>query len=622
QRLADHMVPAVFMLVDRLPMTVNGKLDRAALPAPTSDRAALSDAYIAPATDLERLLADTWRHVLDLDQVGVHDNFFELGGDSIRAVQIIGEIERHGLAVSLGDFFGAPTVAGLAGRVRQAEQRRALLPFELLDDHERALLPDGIEDAYPMTATQLGMYLQAELNQGSNVYHNVNSFEVRGPLDLDAFVGAVEAATSRYAVLRTGFAIEGLVRPLQFVYPSAPVDVRHRDIGALPAAEQDEVVAQTIAAELAEPFALDRPPLIRFRLLRRGPDVFQLVVAESHLILDGWSFTSLLAEIWADHLSIAASGEPVHRPGLRGSFADFVRLEAQAVESPGAREFWLRRLGDAQPTRVGELAPAEGALTVRRRVVEIPPEVERGLRDLADSLGVPIKSVLMAAHARTVAALLGRRTIVTGMVTNGRPEGEDGTRLKGLFLNTVPVRVDLGGGSWRELVEAVYAGERELLPFRRYPLGRILRDGQRRELFDVAFHFVEFHEIKKLFGDGLLEDVRPDERSSENTHFRLLAAFSVHPPLNRLGLVLVHDETALAGHIDDLADAYLRALTALAFTPDRPYADHRVGTALEPLSLAGSVVVEGSLHGLFERWVGVSPDAVAVVGEGVEWSYR
>ncbi|TQS28847.1 phosphopantetheine-binding protein, partial [Microbispora sp. KK1-11] len=118
QRLADHMVPAVFMLVDRLPMTVNGKLDRAALPAPTSDRAALSDAYIAPATDLERLLADTWRHVLDLDQVGVHDNFFELGGNSLLAVEIATEAaNRSGLHIDLVDVYENPTVRLLAGKL-------------------------------------------------------------------------------------------------------------------------------------------------------------------------------------------------------------------------------------------------------------------------------------------------------------------------------------------------------------------------------------------------------------------------------------------------------------------------------------------------------------------------
>ncbi|MEU8258989.1 condensation domain-containing protein, partial [Micromonospora inaquosa] len=569
-----------------------------------------------------RVLADVWAQVLRVQRVGVHDNFFELGGDSILAVQIIGALDRFGLTVTLDALFRAPTVSALGATLTAATPHQPLPePFELLTEQERVMLPPGVEDAYPMTATQLGMYLQNRLHGNSRIYHNLNSLEVTGRLDPDAFTAAVEAAVARTPALRTGFAVDGLIRPLQLVHATAPADVTCADLTGFTEAEQEVAIEKVIADELADPFEPSRPPQIRFRLLRRAADRFQLLVVESHLIVDGWSFTSLLAEIFEDHWSILTTGSPVDRPPLRSSFAEFVRLEQAAITSDESRRFWARQVADAPPTRLADLAEQEGELTIARQPVEIPLAVERGLRELANRLGVPLKSVLLAAHLRVLAGLLGAREVVSGMVTHGRPEGPDGDRIKGLFLNTVPIRLALGSGSWSDIVRMTHRAEVDLLPHRRYPLGRILRDLHRSELFDASFHFVTFHELKRVFHEDSPWVIRPDSRSSENTHFRLMAAFSVHPPADRLGLVLVHDEVTLGRHIGLLADAYQRALAALAFDADAAHASFSLLERAESWALGGSIDDSAGVVPSVRSWVERSPDATAVVAGDVRWTY-
>ncbi|BEL08268.1 hypothetical protein Q0Z83_064590 [Actinoplanes sichuanensis] len=619
--LADYMIPAVFVFLPELPLTVNGKVDRTALPAPDDERPELSTAYTAPSNDLERSLAEVWAQVLRVQRVGVHDNFFELGGDSILAVQIIGELSRFGLTVTLDALFRTPTIAALAETLTAAVPPGALpAPFELLTDQERAMVPPDVEDAYPMTATQLGMYLQNRLHANSRIYHNLNSLDVTGRVDPDAFTAAVEAAVQRIPALRTGFAVDGLLRPLQLVYRTAPADVTCVDLLGLTEAEQETAIEKVIAAELDDAFEPGRPPQIRFRLLRRAADRFQLLVVESHLIVDGWSFTSLLAEIFEDHWSVVDTGAPLDRPPLRSSFAEFVKLEQAAITSAESRAFWARQVADAPPTRIADLAERDGELTIARRSVDIPAEVEQGLRDLAGRLGVPLKSVLMAAHLRVLAGLLGSREVVSGMVTHGRPEGPDGDRIKGLFLNTVPFRLALGDGSWSDIVRHAHRAEVDLLPHRRYPLGRILRDLHRSELFDASFHFVTFHELKRVFHDGSPWDIRPDTRSSENTHFRLMAAFSVHPPADRLALVLVHDQVTLGRHIDMLADAYARALATLATDADRPHASFSLLDRAESWSAGDRVEVTDVVSAVRDS-VHRAPDGIAVVAGADRISY-
>ncbi|MFB9570759.1 non-ribosomal peptide synthetase, partial [Streptomyces yanii] len=160
ERLPSYMVPAAFVVLDALPLTTNGKLDRRALPAPEQHSLHTGGQYLAPRNPLEEQIATAWSQVLDGDRIGVHDNFFELGGDSIRAVVLVGALRSAGVDVSVRDVFEFRTVAELAASVGGrgvVERERPVERFALLSAADRERVPVGVSDAYPMSQVQLGM---------------------------------------------------------------------------------------------------------------------------------------------------------------------------------------------------------------------------------------------------------------------------------------------------------------------------------------------------------------------------------------------------------------------------------------------------------------------------------
>src|SRR6185437_10638041 len=163
QRLPDYMVPHGFVQLTEWPLTPSGKLDRRALPAPNLKRSQMDGAYVAPRTSAEEVLAAVWSQVLSIEQVGAFDNFFSLGGDSIRSLQIVALARQRGLHFTLQQLFQHQTVATLAAAATQPEsqpearQETASEPFGLISAADRARLPEGVEDAYPLTMLQGGM---------------------------------------------------------------------------------------------------------------------------------------------------------------------------------------------------------------------------------------------------------------------------------------------------------------------------------------------------------------------------------------------------------------------------------------------------------------------------------
>ncbi|WP_254077101.1 phosphopantetheine-binding protein, partial [Streptomyces pacificus] len=209
--LPSYMVPRRFVVLEALPLTAQGKTDYRALPVPEAVRPVLSRPYAVPEGGTEESLAVIWGRVLGVDRVGRHDDFFDLGGDSIRSLQVLGQARDAGITFALQDLFRYPTVAALtaaaAGRADRdgAEPGQPGEPFSLLAPEDRELLPDGLEDAYPMAELQVGMVYEMQLDPERAPYHNVDSLRIAGPFDEDAFRDAVARVVRRHPVLRTSF---------------------------------------------------------------------------------------------------------------------------------------------------------------------------------------------------------------------------------------------------------------------------------------------------------------------------------------------------------------------------------------------------------------------------------
>ncbi len=560
--LPPYMIPASVTELAALPLTVNGKVDRAALPAPGAPRVA-SDGHVAPRTVVEQTFAAVWSQVLGVPDIGVRDDFFHLGGDSIRAVRLAGGLHERGWEVSLRDVFNAPTVEGLVPLARpvagESADRR---PFALVSDEDRADLPAGLVDAYPMVSMQLSMVFHMEMTGSTDSYHNVNSYRVSSDLDEDAFRRAVAEVMDRHPVLRTGLDIAGFGEPLQLVHGelAAPVDFADLRGGD----GQDEAVRAVFEHHRATPFDLLVPPLFRITVQRLEDRVFQLTVSEHHAILDGWSFTSFFTEVLERHAALAADPSSAAEPPPASAFRDFVAVERQAAADPQSLAYWRRKLTGVS----GRLWSAAGeAHEVPVTVERVLPDAPGQLRRIADAAGVPVKSVALAAHMHALRDITGLRRVTTGLAMNGRLERLGGADVYGLFLNTVPLVAGAEeDGDPLALLREVHREELEMMPHRRVPFARLARLMDDTRL-DSQFGYLRFHALGQLSSARIVDGrigCEPTLRHEPNS-FAFGASLIQDPVSERVLLAVDHQRSVVS---DALAvrfvDAYAAALDEMA----------------------------------------------------------
>ncbi len=576
-RLPEYMLPTAFVYLDAFPLTENGKLNRAALPAPEREQVAAGADYAPPSTPTEELLAAVWAKALNLDRVGVHDNFFAIGGDSILSLHVLAAARERGVYFSLQQLFQHPTVVELARVASAAAEQPQTAPFDLVAPEDRRRLPPGVEDAYPLAMLQAGMLYHLALAPESNIYHNTDSYHLaaRASFDQTLFEQAVAAVVARHPVLRTGFDLTGYSEPLQLVYAHAMLPTELHDIRHLPHAEQERLIADLVASETKRHFDIARPSLLRFFIHLRSDSAFQFTLTECHAIIDGWSLNSTLVEIFQRYFALLR-GEPLAPPvPLAVSFRDFVALERAALASPEQEQFWVRKLDGAAflPLPRWPVAPPadRGASPIRVHTQVLPPELYKALQRLVKTAGVPMKSIVLAVHLKIMGLLGGRDDVLAGVGVNGRPETLDGAQLRGLFFNTVPLRLRLRPGSWLDLIGAAFAAEQELLPFRRYPGAAIQQQWGRVPLYEVMFHYLHFHVLY-----GLAEAVPDLEELGaircEGTNIPLVVCFQAQPLTGQMTLDIDYDAAQFCPEqIERMAGYYLGTLAAMVADPHRPH---------------------------------------------------
>jgi amino acid adenylation domain-containing protein len=653
RRLPDYMVPRHFVVLDSLPLTPQGKVDRHALPEPAAVRPGLGQEYVAPVGAVEELLAGIWGRVLSVDRVGRHDNFFDLGGDSIRSIQVLGQARAAGLRFDLQDLFGSPTAAGLATLAETAPgagDRPAVVrePFSMISEQDRTLLPAGLEDAYPMAELQVGMVYEMELNPERRAFHNLDGLRIVGPFDQERFREATARVVARHAILRTAFDLSGFSEPMQLVHRTAEMPFTVADLRHLGEPARDAALDEYVLAERRRPFDHSRPLLLRFALHRLTDESFQWTITEHHAIFDGWSLHSTISEIAEVYQRLLAGEDPVLAPP-DSAYRDFIAVERETLASPESRRFWLDRVSDRPDCRLPRWPADRPALvTGRARPDEwrehhpdqgygsvetlLPDELCEGLRDLARRCAVPLKAVLLAAHVKVMSLVTGSSDLLVGLTANGRLEEEGGTEVRGMFLNTVPFRIELPQGSWLDLIRAVFETERDLLPHRRYPLGALQREIGGDPLFEVNFVYNHFHVLDRAFGpgrmriaDGKIDSFTTDR--AEPTNFPLNVGVIRNPYSNRLLFGMdYHTEVLTPEQVLLYRDYYLRALAAMVADPGVAHRWASLLGADERELLASWNARPGDVravpvHRLVEERVAVSPDAVAVESDGGRLSY-
>ena len=574
--LPEHMIPAEIRILDKFPLTLNGKIDYAALPSiGQTSQAKQLPSFVPPQTWEQEVIADVWRDALGLPRVGIHDDFFTEGGDSIKALRVSARLKSLGFEASTEALFEYPNIAQLSRALNSGTESAAPgLPDSLKRELERvaALLPEEAADAYPLTQLQLGMLFHtAESAQEVKPYHNVSLFKLEGSFDEPSFRRAVGKLILTHPALRTGFEMEAYGLPMQIVYREVAPPVTVERLDGLSAQEQRASMHDWIEAEKSNLFPYHTAPLIRFHIAVCADDMFYLGLTEHHSILDGWSVASLLTELFQLYLEGPAS-EPAAEPYAQETnvFRTYVLLERAALSCTEQQGFWSEYLSGYTrlqlPAATTEGNAEAGRSAVRKKRIRLDDELTNGLKSLAKDAQVPLKSVLLSAHLAVLGFITNSTDTITGLITHGRPEVEGGEAGLGLFLNSLPFRMKQLNTCWLDWLKAVFEEERRILPYRRYPLAAMRDPAGRKPDLATAFNYVNFHIYERIEEDASIKIL--DSLVHEETDFELFTDFSLLSRTAELDLTLSYQSDRFNGaQIEAIAGYYLKCLERMVEDP-------------------------------------------------------
>nr|APD71886.1 non-ribosomal peptide synthetase 8 [Streptomyces sp.] len=485
--LPAHMVPAVFVELDSVPLTPNGKVDRKALPAP--DLAAAAAEGARPRTPGEERLCALFAEVLGLPEAGADSNFFALGGDSITAFTLVQRARAQGVALTVQDVFrcGSPEQLAVCAESADRSAREAFAP-PAEDLAKVAAGWPGHTAVLPVTPMQHSLLAAARREAGTGrVLQDCWQFwlEFEGELDAGTMRLAAEALLRRYPEANAAFAHDGLRRPLQVVPGEVEVPWAEHDLSGLAEDQQTGVFEKLAAAEQDRPFDVARSPLVRFSLIRFGERRHRLLIDFSQLQMDGWSFPVFLDDLWVLYQH-RGDDSAMPTAATAAPYTDWLA----GRDRPAAQAAWRTALdGLAGPTLVREsdAGHREGGPHVQDLVL-MPADVTRALGERARQHGLTLNTLVLGTWGIVLGGLTGRQDIVFGYTVSGRaPEVPGIEHAIGSYANLLPVRVRWSPEQpLTEVLTRLQAEQGALIPHQHLSLTDIEQAVDRPELFDVT----------------------------------------------------------------------------------------------------------------------------------------
>ncbi len=617
--LPEYMVPGALVVLETLPLTVNGKVDRARLPEP-EEAARTAREHAPPTTPVERALAAVWEEVLGAGPVGVGDTFLELGGHSLRATRVAARVrEALGVEMPLRPLFEGATLGRIAAELEAAGARPESPGADAIP---RAPRGEGL----PLSFAQQRLWFLDQLQPGSTAYNLPAAFRVRGPLDAEALERALGEVVRRHEALRTTFS-SAAGRAVQVVHPAGGFRLPVLDLRDREEAAREAELRLRVDAEEATPFDLAAGPLLRVLLVRLGEREHALLLAMHHIVSDGWSTDVMVREV-AELYEAFREGRPSPLPELPVQYADFAawqrdRLAGATLE--GQLAWWRERLAGAPPAlelptdrpRPRLPGPEGGS-----RPLAVPPELADALRAFAQREGSTLFMALMAAWQALLGRHAGQTDVSVGMPIAGRTRVET-EGLIGFFVNTLVIRTDLSGGpDGRALLRRVRetmlgAYQHQDLPFEKLveELG-VERSLGRTPLFQALLSLGEARGGVPRLAGAVLEPIRV---AGSTAKFDL--SLSLADDGGRLGGALgFRAELFDPATADRLLERFVVLLRGMAESPDTPVAElpllaewERERVLREWSAAGGGAAPRGCVHPLVEAHAALRPGAAALV---------
>ena len=653
ESLPGYMIPAFFVWLDKFPLTKNGKVDRKALPAPDGLALHSGTDFVKPENDVEAALVGAFAEVLNIEETAIStlDDFFNIGGDSIKLIRLVGRIyKRIGVKLSPTKIYHNSKITNLANYIQKNKQalvsdeseqykkqleiqnQFATLREDFMDNLDAAA---GIEDVFPMSDIQRGMVFGNLLYEYQGVYHDQTVYDLQAiGFARKRFEKALHLLVDKHANLRTTFRLDHHGTDLQVVHKSIALPLYYQEIQCY---HKDEIklgLNEFLKTTRREGFDIENGPLWRMDIFQSDTNQPLLVFQFHHAIFDGWSLASLNTELLDTYHQLGSNPDFKPEP-FKLSYKDFVVREMITKTDENIREFWKQELSDTERTDLfrDEIIDDEFEL-------EIGKDYLKRLQSLAEKYDVSVKTLSLSAYLLLLDFLSPQSDLILGIISNNRLPEEEGDRLLGCFLNSVPLRMLVDKKiSAKDFVRKVkdkmqsLKGNDQMTTMEIASLtGENTTEGN--PIFDVIFNYIDFHIYNDLheIGIGTERMLQADlpgvatffERT--NTYFDLM----VNTTGNKLTLKVQLSRKLKAGY-DAKAVLYklLNILDVLQEKPDTriqaiPFLSaserhtllHDFNDTVVPYD-AGKTIVD-----LFEEQAEKTPDRIALVFEDTEITYK
>ena len=627
-KLPEYMVPSAFVLLESLPLTSNGKVDRRALPTPELD-STLLEKYVAPRTPIEEMLAQIWTQVLKLERVGIHDNFFEVGGHSLLATQLLSRIRTSfKVELALRELFARATVAELAQSIGQLQQQ----DLELIS---LPILPRTRDVELPLSYAQQRLWFLDQFEPNSAFYNIPMALRLVGNLKQAALEQSLREIIYRHEALRTNFiTVDG--KPSQIIQPETNWTVSVVDLKYLSITEQEITSQQLAQQQITQPFDLAKGTLIRATLVVLSETEHVLLVSMHHVVSDGWSMGVFVQELVALY-NAYSQGQSSPLTPLPIQYADFAIWQRQWLQGEVLQSqlsYWQQQLANAPallslPT--DRPRPAEQTYHGTHQEFALSLELTSKLTKLSQEQGCTLFMTLLAAFDTLLYRYTGTEDILVGSPIANRDRSEiEG--LIGFFVNTLVMRTDLAGNpSFSELLLRVREMAMEAYTHQDLPFEMLVealqpeRDLSHTPLFQVMF-VLQNAPTFELELTGLT--VNPLLIKGTTSRFDLTLSMENTPT----GLVAwweYNTDLFDASTIERMTGHFVTLLEGIIANPKERISQLPLLTEIEQQQLLVEwndtkvdYPLHKCIHQLFEEQVELRPDAVAVEFQNQQLTYK
>ncbi|WJG11186.1 non-ribosomal peptide synthetase [Aliiglaciecola sp. LCG003] len=615
QTLPDYMLPMTYTVIESVPLTINGKLDKRALPEPilTSE-----EGYVAPRTELEAQLCEIWQSVLGIEQVGVHDNFFRIGGNSIMAIQLTEASRRAiGKEIPLALLFEQKTVAGLASHL--SEQALEIIPVS------------GLAQP-PLSFAQERLLFIERYEQGSSAYHIPILLSLKSDVDLNALEMALNVIIERHSALRTVYLTDEEDRNYQAVIE---FDFKLQ----IENLESENALSNRLKQEIEKPFALNIEPSIRLQIYQLNQQQY-ISILWHHIGFDGWSTDLFINELGLAYQAIKAGKAPV-LPALEISYADYSIWQRTYLQGDTLKkytDYWKSQLTGFESLNLitDRSRPAQQDYTGNDLLFNLDVELSNSLREMAKRQETTLYTLMLSAFYSCLATLSGQSDVVVGTPSDNRHHAQTQS-LIGFFVNSLALRCQIDPkSSVDELICQVHhlvsqAKIHQELPFENLVESLdIERDPSRHPIYQVMFSLQNFGESINVNNNLPFS---PAELTGETGLFS--------PAKFDLSLFISDGHEEISGSFNyavSLFDAntverflklYKRILRSFVADNQQKIADIRTLSKLEETSIVFdwnksdiSSSTDKSLQQLFKAQVIDSPNTHAIYSDGTQYTYK